>query len=57
MSYVVATDGSEASLKAARFLAEHHCPQAEDRGVLGLRVPSRLGFGGVCRRGGLADSV
>lgn len=30
MRYIVATDGSETSLKAARFLAEHSCPGAED---------------------------
>jgi len=30
MRYIVATDGSRASLKAARFLVEHACPRAED---------------------------
>jgi len=30
MRYLVATDGSETSLKAARFLVEHSCPGAED---------------------------
>ncbi len=30
MRYVIATDGSEASLKAARFLVKHLCPCAED---------------------------
>ena len=30
MRYIVATDGSTASLKAARFLVEHSCPRAED---------------------------
>lgn len=30
MRYVIATDGSEASSKAARFLVEHFCPRAED---------------------------
>ena len=30
MRYIVATDGSETSLKAARFLVEHSCPGAED---------------------------
>ena len=30
MRYIVATDGSETSLKAAHFLVEHSCPGAED---------------------------
>jgi nucleotide-binding universal stress UspA family protein len=30
MRYVVATDGSEMSLKAARFLVRHFCPGPED---------------------------
>ncbi len=30
MRYIVATDGSEPSLKAARFLVEHSCPGPED---------------------------
>lgn len=30
MRYIVATDGSNASIKAARFLMEHSCPGAED---------------------------
>ena len=30
MRYIVATDGSEPSLKAARFLLEHSCPGLED---------------------------
>lgn len=30
MRYIVATDGSEASLKAARFLVQHPCPGPED---------------------------
>ena len=30
MRYLVATDGSEASLKAAGFLAQHSCPGRED---------------------------
>ena len=30
MRYIVATDGSEHSLKAARFLAKQSCPGAED---------------------------
>jgi nucleotide-binding universal stress UspA family protein len=30
MRYIVATDGSESSLKAARFLVEHSCPGSED---------------------------
>ena len=30
MRYIVATDGSEASLKAARFFVEHSCPGPED---------------------------
>ncbi len=30
MRYIVATDGSEASLKAARFLAQHTCPGRQD---------------------------
>ncbi len=30
MRYIVATDGSEPSLRAACFLAEHSCPGAED---------------------------
>jgi len=30
MRYIVATDGSDASLKAARFLVEHSCPGPED---------------------------
>ena len=30
MSYIVATDGSESSIKAARFLVEHSCPGLED---------------------------
>jgi nucleotide-binding universal stress UspA family protein len=30
MRYIVATDGSEASLKAAAFLAQHSCPGRED---------------------------
>ena len=30
MRYIVATDGSEPSLKAARFLVEHSCPGLED---------------------------
>jgi nucleotide-binding universal stress UspA family protein len=30
MRYIVATDGSESSLKAARFFAEHSCPGPED---------------------------
>lgn len=31
MRYIVATDGSEASLKAARFLLRHACPRPEDQ--------------------------
>jgi len=30
MRYIVATDGSESSLKAARFLVEQSCPGPED---------------------------
>jgi nucleotide-binding universal stress UspA family protein len=30
MRYIVATDGSKASLKAAQFLAQHPCPGRED---------------------------
>ena len=30
MRYIVATDGSESSLKAARFLVQHSCPGPED---------------------------
>jgi len=30
MRYLVATDGSEASLRAARFFVEHTCPGTED---------------------------
>ena len=30
MRYVVATDGSEPSLKAARFFVEHSCPGPDD---------------------------
>ena len=30
MRYIVATDGSEASLKAARFLVRHSCPGPDD---------------------------
>lgn len=30
MRYMIATDGSEASLKAARFFAASYCPGAED---------------------------
>jgi nucleotide-binding universal stress UspA family protein len=30
MRYIVATDGSEASLRAARFLVRHSCPRPED---------------------------
>ena len=30
MRYIIATDGSRASLKAARFLVEHPCPGAQD---------------------------
>ncbi len=30
MRYIVATDGSRASLKAARFLVDHACPRPED---------------------------
>jgi len=30
MRYIVATDGSEASIKAARFFVEHSCPGPED---------------------------
>jgi len=30
MRYIVATDGSEASLKAARFFVDHSCPGPED---------------------------
>ena len=30
MRYLLATDGSEASLKAARFFAQHFCPGPED---------------------------
>ena len=30
MRYIVAIDGSEASLKAVRFFAEHSCPGPED---------------------------
>ncbi|MCP4202686.1 MAG: universal stress protein [bacterium] len=30
MRYVLATDGSEASMKAARFLLENPCPGSED---------------------------
>ena len=30
MRYVVATDGSDASLTAARFLVQHSCPGSED---------------------------
>jgi len=30
MRYIVATDGSESSLKAARFLVKHSCPEPED---------------------------
>jgi nucleotide-binding universal stress UspA family protein len=30
MRYIVATDGSEASLKAAHFFVEHSCPGPED---------------------------
>ena len=30
MRYIVATDGSEPSLKAARFLVQHSCPGPED---------------------------
>jgi nucleotide-binding universal stress UspA family protein len=30
MRYVIATDGSESSLKAARFLVHHLCPGPED---------------------------
>ena len=30
MRYIVATDGSDASLKAARFLVQHPCPGPED---------------------------
>jgi len=30
MKYIVATDGSEASLKAASFLVRHSCPARED---------------------------
>jgi len=30
MRYLVATDGSEASMKAARFLVQHPCPGPED---------------------------
>ena len=30
MRYIVATDGSKASIKAAQFLVEHSCPGTED---------------------------
>ncbi len=30
MRYIVATDGSESSLRAARFLVQHSCPGPED---------------------------
>ncbi len=30
MRYIIATDGSRASLKAARFLVEHPCPGPQD---------------------------
>jgi len=30
MRYIIATDGSEASLKAAGFLVEHSCPGPDD---------------------------
>lgn len=30
MRYILATDGSDASLKAARFLVQHPCPGPED---------------------------
>jgi len=30
MRYIVATDGSKSSLKAARFLVQHSCPGRED---------------------------
>jgi len=30
MRYIVATDGSDASLEAARFLVQHSCPGPED---------------------------
>jgi len=30
MRYIAATDGSESSLKAARFLVQHSCPGPED---------------------------
>ncbi len=30
MRYIIASEGSEASLKAARFLVQHSCPEPED---------------------------
>ena len=46
MKYLLATDGSEASLKAARFLVQQSCPGPED-GVFVIYVfplPSDPGF-------------